>query len=83
MAIKFPCLSDDTRRKALVNQVTAYMAAVPGFPIKFERRLLKLAHRGATLELPVHLFSVSGKHSNEPVLMFSGGIDTLKMAGQR
>jgi esterase FrsA len=27
----------------------------------------------------VHLFSVSGDHSREPVLMFSGGIDTYKM----
>ena len=76
---KFPCLADDTRRKALQNQVAAYLAAAPSFPVEFERRLIKLPYRGATIDLPVHLFSVSGDYSREPVLMFSGGVDTYKM----
>ncbi len=76
---KFPCLADDTRRKALQNQVAAYLAAAPSFTLKFERRLIKLPYRGAGIDLPVHLFSVSGDYSREPVLMFSGGVDTYKM----
>lgn len=76
---KFPCLADDARRTALRKQVEAFLAAAPSFPIKFERRILTLPHAGATIELPVHLYSVSGDYSGEPVLMFSGGIDTYKM----
>ena len=76
---KFPCLADNTRRKALQNQVAAYLAAAPSFPVEFERRTIKLPYRGASVDLPVHLFSVSGDYSREPVLMFSGGVDTYKM----
>jgi esterase FrsA len=76
---KFPCLADDTRRKALKNQVTAYLAAAASFPVNFERRVIPLPDRGASVDLPVHLFSASGRTSSEPVLMFRGGIDTYKM----
>jgi CubicO group peptidase (beta-lactamase class C family) len=76
---KFPCLADDTRRKALDNQVAAYLAAAPGFPIKFERRTIALPYRGASVDLPVHLFSMTGEYDNAPVLIFSGGVDTYKM----
>lgn len=76
---KFPCLADDARRNALENQVVSYLAAAPDFPVKFERRILTLPYRDASVDLPVHLFSVSGQHRSEPVLMFSGGVDTYKM----
>ena len=29
---KFPCLADETRRTALANQVTSYLAAAPASP---------------------------------------------------
>ena len=32
---KFPCLANDARRGALHKQVEAYLAAAPGFPLKF------------------------------------------------
>ena len=76
---KFPCLADETRRRALANQVTSYLAAAPGFPVKFERRLVDAPLAGATAQLPVHLFSADGRFDQHPVLLFSGGVDTWKM----
>jgi esterase FrsA len=76
---KSPCLADDTWRKALDNQVAAYLAAAPGFPVKFERRKIALAYCGASVDLPIHLFSVTGQYHGAPVLIFSGGVDTYKM----
>jgi esterase FrsA len=76
---KFPCLADETRRTALTNQVTSYLAAAPGFPVKFERRSIDVPFRGATAQLPVHLFSAVGRLDQHPVLLFSGGVDTRKM----
>lgn len=76
---KFPCLADETRRMALANQVTSYLAAAPGFPVKFERRLIDVPFRRATAQLPVHLFSADGRLDQHPVLLFSGGVDTWKM----
>src|SRR5579862_4164370 len=31
---KFPCLANEARRRALGDQVTAYLAAAPDFPVK-------------------------------------------------
>src|SRR5271170_8078154 len=57
---KFPCLANDARRQALADQVTAYLAAAPGFPVIFERRIVAAPFGGGTAALPVHLYSVSG-----------------------
>jgi esterase FrsA len=76
---KFPCLANPARRQALANQVAAYLAAAPGFPVKFERRLLSTRFAGGTATLPVHLYSASGRYDDAPVLLISGGVDTWKM----
>jgi esterase FrsA len=52
---KFPCLANDSRRQALADQVTAYLAAAPDFPVKFERRIVATPFAGGTAALPVHL----------------------------
>jgi esterase FrsA len=76
---KFPCLANDARRRALANQVTAYLAAAPGFPVKFERRVVATPFAGGTAMAPVHLYSISGRYDQAPVLLISGGVDTWKM----
>jgi esterase FrsA len=76
---KFPCLANDARRRALADQVTAYLAAAPDFPVKFERRVVAAPFAGGTAALPVHLYSVSGLYHQEPILLVSGGVDTWKM----
>jgi esterase FrsA len=76
---KFPCLANRARQQALANQVSAYLAAAPGFPVKFERRFVATPFAGGTATLPVHLYSVSGRYDQAPVLMISGGVDTWKM----
>jgi len=76
---KFPCLANDARRKALDNQLKSYLTASPDFVVKFERRILALPYKGATVDLPVHLFSASGHFDKSPVLIYSGGVDTYKM----
>jgi esterase FrsA len=76
---KFPCLANEARRRALGDQVAAYLAAAPGFPVKFERRVIATPFMGGMAPLPVHLFSVSGRYDQAPVLMISGGVDTWKM----
>ena len=76
---KFPCLANEAKRQALADQVTAYLAAAPGFPVKFERRLIAMPFAGRTVTAPVHLYSVSGRYAQAPVLLISGGVDTWKM----
>jgi esterase FrsA len=76
---KFPCLANEARRRALGDQVTAYLAAAPDFPVKFERRVVETPFVGGIATLPVHLYSVSGRYDRAPVLMISGGVDTWKM----
>jgi esterase FrsA len=76
---KFPCLANEARRQALANQVTAYLAAAPGFPVKFERQVVAIPFAGGTATAPVHLYSVSGRYDQAPVLLISGGVDTWKM----
>jgi esterase FrsA len=76
---KFPCLANEAKRQALAHQVTAYLAAAPGFPVKFERRLIAMPFAGRTVTAPVHLYSVSGRYAQAPVLLISGGVDTWKM----
>ena len=68
-----------SRRQALADQVTAYLAAAPDFPVKFERRIVAMPFAGGMVALPVHLYSVSGLYNQEPILLLSGGVDTWKM----
>jgi len=75
----FPCLANDARRKAQQNQLESYLKAAPGFPVKFERRILAIPYQGGTVSTPVHLFSVTGQYASAPVLIYTGGVDTYKM----
>jgi 2-polyprenyl-6-methoxyphenol hydroxylase-like FAD-dependent oxidoreductase len=76
---KFPCLADEARAAALAQQRRWYELAAPTFPVRFERRVLHLAVGAATVALPVHLFTSAGRPGEQPVLVFSGGVDTWKM----
>jgi len=76
---KFPCLANEARRRALGDQVAAYLAAAPGFPVEFERRVVAIPFAGGTAALPVHLYSANGRYDEAPVLLISGGVDTWKM----
>jgi esterase FrsA len=76
---KFPCLANEARKIALAHQVEAYLAAAPGFPVKFERRLIETPLANGSIRLPVHLYSATGHYDQAPVLLFNGGVDTWKM----
>ncbi len=80
---KFPCLADEPRRVALADQVRTYVAASPGFPVRFERRALELRFRGAPIEIPIHLYSTGGRIGAAPVLLINVGVDTWKMDSHR
>src|SRR6478736_3149358 len=56
---KFPCLADDARTTAMTRQTEAYLAAAPGFGVRFERRVLNLSTRGGAVDLPVHLYTAA------------------------
>jgi esterase FrsA len=77
---KFPCLAGvAARSSALAMQVEQYVAAAPTFPVRFERRIIRLPHRGGVTAVPVHLFSTKDDLTKAPVLLASGGVDTWKM----
>jgi esterase FrsA len=76
---KFPCLTDQTRARAMQNQLEQFELASKDFPVHFERRILTVAYRGSTVEVPVHLYSADADHASRPVLIASGGVDTWKM----
>jgi esterase FrsA len=76
---KFPCLANEARRVALTKQVQTYLAAAPGFPLHFERRVMEIAYQQTVIAVPTHIYSVSGKYEGRPVLLFNGGVDTWKM----
>lgn len=76
---KFPCLANEARRVALSRQLDAYLAAAPGFPLHFERRLTEVPFQKALVTVPTHIYSVSGNYEDHPVLLFNGGVDTWKM----
>ncbi|WAJ45899.1 alpha/beta hydrolase [Mycobacterium sp. Aquia_216] len=76
---KFPCLTDQARVTALHNQLEQFQLAAKDFPVSFERRIITVAYRGGTVEVPVHLYSVDGDYAARPVLIASGGVDTWKM----
>jgi hypothetical protein len=72
---KFPCRANDARREALENQLVSYLAAAPGFLVKFERRVIALSYRGAKVKLPAHLFSISAMTG------LSGAVDAAIVLG--
>ena len=76
---KFPCLADAQRGEALSKQVEQYLAASPQFPVQFERVILALDYQGASIDVPVHLFSSFDDRRSRPVLLLGGGVDTWKM----
>lgn len=65
---KFPCLANEARRVALSKQVETYLAAAPGFPMKFERRLIDVPYGAATVTVPTHIYSATGEYGSRPVL---------------
>ena len=76
---KFPCLAHEPRATALDKQVEEYLAAASTFPVHFERRTLTVPYAGAKVEVPVHIYSVTGEYESLPVLLMSAGVDTWKM----
>lgn len=76
---KFPCLANEARRTALQNQLQSYLAAAPGFPVRFERRLIDVPSPTGKVALPVHLYSATDALDRAPVLLLNGGVDTWKM----
>lgn len=76
---KFPCLTDAARAKAMQHQLEQFQLAAGDFPVHFERRILTVAYRDGSVEVPVHLYSADGDYAARPVLIASGGVDTWKM----
>jgi esterase FrsA len=76
---KFPCLTDPARVRAMQNQLEQFQLAAKELPVHFERRIVSVPYRGATVEVPVHLYSANGDYIARPVLIASGGVDTWKM----
>ncbi len=76
---KFPVLATEARRRAQRRQREEYEKASSGFAVCFQRQILELAGRDATVQVPVHLLWPAGEVSDTAVMLFSGGIDTWKM----
>jgi esterase FrsA len=76
---KFPTLADESKRKALANQLEQYQLAAPGFGVRFRREILELPYQGGTTKLPVHVFGPFDLPAEAPVVLASGGVDSWKM----
>lgn len=76
---KFPCLANEGRATAQDNQIACYLEAAPSFPCMFERRIVTIPVGESAIDLPIHLFSKTGRLHDGPVLMFSGGVDGFKI----
>jgi esterase FrsA len=76
---KFPCLNTAGRVQAMRDQLHQYELAAKDFGVHFERRIVEIAYRGASIEVPVHVYSADGDFGSRPVLIASGGVDTFKM----
>jgi esterase FrsA len=76
---KFPTLADDSKRRALGNQLEQYLLAAPDFGVNFQRRVLDVPYRDASTPVPVHIFAASDLPVAAPVLLASGGVDSWKM----
>ncbi|WP_328831640.1 alpha/beta hydrolase [Streptomyces sp. NBC_00252] len=72
-AARFPCLATGERRAAHERQLTAYLEAAPGFPVRFQRAVLEVPE-----PVPVHFFQ--RRRAPRPgVVVLCGGVDTWKM----
>jgi esterase FrsA len=76
---KFPVLADDAKRLAFTRQLEHYQLAAPGFPVRFDRRVLELSYQGDTTPVPVHLLAAPDLPAHAPVLLVSGGVDSWKL----
>ncbi|MDV9173712.1 alpha/beta hydrolase [Streptomyces sp. W16] len=72
-AARFPCLATADRRAAQERQLAAYLEAAPGFPVRFQRAVLKVPE-----PVPVHFFQ-RRRAARPGVVVLSGGVDTWKM----
>jgi esterase FrsA len=61
------------------EQLRTYLAAAPGFPLAFERRVLDVKYHGGTTPVPVHIYRRPGSPAGTPVVLMLGGVDTWKM----
>lgn len=75
----FPCLNTAARIRAQASQLQQYRLAAVTFPVAFERRIVTVPYRDATVDIPAHLYSVDGDYAAKPVLVAHGGVDTFKM----
>ena len=75
----FPCVNTTARAHALDRQLEQYLLAAEHFPVQFERRTIDVPYQGASLKLPIHLYSGDGQYASRPVLIAHGGVDTFKM----
>jgi esterase FrsA len=76
---KFPCLADQAKSKAMRLETEQYIKASQKFPVKFERRILKLPYAKRTVDVAVHLLGGPENRKQSPVLLASGGVDTWKI----
>ncbi len=76
---KFPTLADDSKRRALQNQLEQYLLAAPDFGVDFERRVIDVPYRAASTAVPVHIFAAPDLPADASVLLASGGVDSWKM----
>ena len=76
---KYPCLASPAHETAYREQLRTYLAAAPGFPLAFERRILDVEYHGGTTPVPVHIYRRPGSPASAPVVLMLGGVDTWKM----
>jgi esterase FrsA len=62
----------------LGKQVEEYLASA-SFPVHFERRILTVPYAGASVDVPVHIYSADEGYKFCAVLLMSAGVDTWKM----
>ena len=56
-AARFPTACTPYRKALLRQQLACYLRAAPGFPCRFERRIISVPYRGQQTAVAVHLFS--------------------------
>lgn len=76
---KYPCLASQAHQIAYREQLRTYLAAAPGFPLAFERRVLDVEYHGGATPVPVHIYRRPGSPAGTPVVLMLGGVDTWKM----
>ena len=76
---RFPCLATADKSAALQHQIEQYGLAAKDFPVSYERRFVTTKYQGKIVEVPVHILSEHDATNDTPVLVATGGIDTLKV----